>query len=155
MRRRLAQILAVFTSLAILMLSALFAHVQQRGLPPAPAAAPIASTPEDAPAVAPAQADADEEDIPPVGRLVDRGRQVYQELRCSSCHSIAGSGNRRNPLDGVGSRLTRELLRRWIVDPRSIDPKVWKPSYENLSNTDLDALVEYLTVLTDSDDDRK
>lgn len=154
MRRRFAQILAVFTSLAILILSALFASVQQRENPLTDVAAPSVATPGSCAAVTPAQTDAADEGVL-AGRLVDRGRQVYQELRCSSCHSIAGSGNRRNPLDAVGSRLSREMLRRWIVDPRSIDPKVWKPSYDNLPSTDLDALVEYLTTLVGSDGERQ
>lgn len=153
MRRRLAQILAVFTSLVILILSALFAYVQQRRLPAADAAAPSVSAPE--PEIGAAAAPATADDVVAGGGLLERGKLVYQEQRCSACHSIGGAGNRRNPLDGVGSRLDRDMLRRWIVDPRSIDPKVWKPPYNDLSSADLDALVEYLCTLIDSGEKRQ
>ena len=77
---------------------------------------------------------------------VAAGRRVYDREDCAMCHSIAGQGSRRHPLDGVGGRLGKADIRRWIVSPREMKPDVRKPSYE-ISPEDLDALVEYLAGL--------
>jgi len=78
---------------------------------------------------------------------IERGRQGYMEQRCKACHSIAGIGNKRHPLDDIGSRLTAEEIRKWIVAPREMDPKVRKMAYDKLPKTDLDALAAYLRSL--------
>lgn len=82
------------------------------------------------------------------GTIVERARQVYEREGCPMCHSIAGKGNRRNPLDGVGSRLSREEIRKWIVSPQEMKPGVKKKNYE-LSEPDLEALIAYLHRLTE------
>ena len=33
--------------------------------------------------------------------------KVYEQQKCSVCHSIEGKGNKKGPLDGVGSKLGR------------------------------------------------
>ena len=78
---------------------------------------------------------------------LERGKRVFVEQRCQACHAVAGQGNRRYPLDGVGSRLDAKALRTWIVAPQEMDPKVRKPAYDDVSATDLDALVAYLASL--------
>lgn len=76
-----------------------------------------------------------------------RGAEVYRELKCQACHSIAGVGNKRYPLDGVGTKLTEEQIRKWIVAPREMNPKVSKKANDKLPKADLDALVAYLKSL--------
>src|SRR5690606_16194819 len=44
-----------------------------------------------------------------------RGRTVYNDQGCATCHSIAGAGNPRYPLDGVGTRWELEEIRAWIT----------------------------------------
>jgi mono/diheme cytochrome c family protein len=78
---------------------------------------------------------------------IARGVQVFREQKCQSCHSIAGEGSTRYPLDGVGAKLKVEDVRKWIVTPREMDPKVRKPSYEKLPKEEVDALVAYLMTL--------
>jgi len=78
---------------------------------------------------------------------IERGQRVYAEQRCAACHAIAGKGNRRYPLDGVGAKLDASALRTWIVAPTKMKPKVKKPSYDALPAADLDALVAYLESL--------
>lgn len=78
---------------------------------------------------------------------VKRGVTVYREQRCQVCHSIAGVGNKRYPLDGVGDRLTDDEIRTWIVAPRKMNPKVAKKPYDKLPTADVDALVAYLKTL--------
>ena len=78
---------------------------------------------------------------------VTRGADVYREQKCQACHSIAGVGNKRYPLDGVGARRTEEEIRKWIVAPREMNPTVSKRAYDRLPKADLEALVAYLKSL--------
>jgi putative heme-binding domain-containing protein len=65
------------------------------------------------------------------GRSLDRGKQLFQTLACSSCHRLAGSGGLLGPdLTDVVKRLSqkepnvRAALLREVVDPsKVIDPK--------------------------------
>jgi mono/diheme cytochrome c family protein len=82
-----------------------------------------------------------------------RGEVVYEEQKCALCHSIAGKGNPRGSLDGVGTKLSAEDIKQWIVNPREMTAKTKadrKPpmkAYPNLSPADVDALVAYLQTL--------
>ena len=46
-----------------------------------------------------------------------KGQAVYAAQKCSVCHSIKGKGNKANPLDGVGTKLSAEDIRKWITNP--------------------------------------
>jgi mono/diheme cytochrome c family protein len=81
-----------------------------------------------------------------------RGAEVYGSQKCALCHSVAGKGNPRGALDDVGSRLTPDELRMWIVDATGMTEKTKaarKPVMRNykLSNEDLAALLAYLESL--------
>jgi mono/diheme cytochrome c family protein len=82
-----------------------------------------------------------------------RGEKVYAGQKCAVCHSIAGKGNPKGPLDDVGSRLTAEEIRLWMVNPAEMTKKTnaqRKPpmrAYPNLPQEDLDALVAYMLSL--------
>jgi hypothetical protein len=56
-------------------------------------------------------------------------------------------GSRRYPLDGVGSKLSADDIRTWIVAPREMNPKVSKRAFDSLSPPDLEALVAYVSSL--------
>ena len=43
--------------------------------------------------------------------------------KCSVCHAVAGKGNKANPLDGVGAKLSAADIRAWIVDPVAMAAK--------------------------------
>ena len=85
---------------------------------------------------------------------IERGRHVYERLKCATCHQIAKKGNSRFPLDGVASRLSADDLRRWITDtarmedalPRMPAVRMSATKYR-LSAADLDGLVAYLGTL--------
>jgi cytochrome c1 len=81
--------------------------------------------------------------------LAARGREVFRSVGCTGCHSAEGVGRDRLPLDGVGSRLSADTLRAWVVDPRSVDPSARKPAYDDLPEEDVDALVAYMESLTE------
>jgi len=82
-----------------------------------------------------------------------RGEKVYAEQKCAVCHSIAGKGNPKGPLDDIGSRLSAEEIRLWIVDPAAMTAKTKaarKPpmrAYPSLAKDDLAALVAYMQSL--------
>lgn len=82
------------------------------------------------------------------------GRTLFEEQGCMRCHSIAGRGSPRNPLDGVGSRLGRQALRDWVTGQgeaqQELGPKVVevKQRYAQLPAPQLEALVSYLAGLT-------
>ena len=83
---------------------------------------------------------------------IAHGAKVYAAQKCMICHSIAGAGNKKLPLDGVGTKLTTEQIREWTVDPMAAAKKVnstVKPVMKayKLAPDDLDALVAYLKSL--------
>ncbi len=82
------------------------------------------------------------------------GQQVYGAQKCQMCHSIGGTGNKQNPLDGVAAKLSADDLRKWIVDPAAMTASTKstkKPpmpaKYAKLPAADLDGLVAYLQTL--------
>lgn len=84
---------------------------------------------------------------------IERGIKVYADQKCSACHSIAGKGNQKGALDDVGSRLTADEIRAWVVNPAEMMKKTKaerKPpmrAYPNLAKEDLDAVVAYVASL--------
>jgi mono/diheme cytochrome c family protein len=83
-----------------------------------------------------------------------KGAKVYADQKCSNCHSIAGAGNAKGSLDGVGSKLTADELRQWIVEPVAMTAKTKAPrkpampaKYGSLPTGDVDSLVAYLASL--------
>lgn len=84
---------------------------------------------------------------------IERGMKVYTDQKCAVCHSIGGKGNPKGALDDVGSRLTADEIRAWMVNPAEMTKKTKaerKPpmrAYPNLAKEDLDALVAYMVSL--------
>ncbi len=81
-----------------------------------------------------------------------KGEKVFTDQKCSLCHSIGGHGNAKGPLDGVGSKLTADEIRQWIVDAKGMTAKTKatrKPEMKQytLAKDDVDALVAYLSSL--------
>jgi len=87
---------------------------------------------------------------------MDQGQKVYMAQKCSVCHAIAGVGNKRGALDGVGSKLSADEIRQWIVNAPEMTAKAKaerKPvmkAYPNMPKDELDALVAYLQSLRKS-----
>src|SRR5262249_49432670 len=48
---------------------------------------------------------------------VKKGMQVFAAQKCSKCQSIGGKGNAKGKMDDVGSKLTPEEMKEWILDP--------------------------------------
>jgi mono/diheme cytochrome c family protein len=83
---------------------------------------------------------------------VAKGQQLFADQKCTLCHSIAGKGNAKGPLDSVGSKLTADEIRAWITDAKGMTVKTKatrKPEMKGytLPKDDVDALVAYLSTL--------
>lgn len=90
---------------------------------------------------------------------VSRGRRLFGEAGCATCHRIAGTpaqGLSGPDLTHVGSRRslgagilpnTRATLIGWIGDSQSIKPNNRMPAYRSLAAQDLHALAAYLESL--------
>ena len=85
---------------------------------------------------------------------IKRGQEVYTAQKCQLCHAIAGKGNKNNPLDGAGAKLSAADTREWITHPTEMTAKIRstkKPpmpaKYASLPAADLDALVAYVQSL--------
>lgn len=83
-----------------------------------------------------------------------KGKTVYAAQKCSVCHMAEGAGNKNNPLDGVGTKLSAADIRAWIVTPTQMTAKTKstkKPPmpdrYSKLPAADIDALVAYMVSL--------
>ena len=83
-----------------------------------------------------------------------QGESVYNAQKCSVCHAIAGKGNKANPLDKVGAKLSAADTRAWIVDPVAMTAKTGsakKPpmpkKWASLPAAELDSLVAYMQSL--------
>ena len=86
--------------------------------------------------------------------MVEKGKALYAAQKCSMCHMIEGKGNKVSPLDGVGTKLTADQIREWIVAPKAATAKAKstkKPlmpeKYSKLAPAEIDALVAYMQSL--------
>lgn len=84
---------------------------------------------------------------------IEAGKQVYQQQNCSRCHSIAGEGNPRNPLDNIGEKRSAEELRDYITGADRLQKIIserslkLKQQYRLLPVDELDALIVYMQSL--------
>ena len=81
-----------------------------------------------------------------------QGEKVFAEQKCGLCHSIAGKGNPKGPLDEAVGKLSTADIRAWITDANGMTAKTKatrKPVMKayTLAKPDADALVAYLTTL--------
>jgi mono/diheme cytochrome c family protein len=101
----------------------------------------------------PAFAQDTKKDAPLDPKLVQRGEQVYAEQKCSMCHSVQGKGNKAGALDDVGTRLSEEDIRQWMINPRVMTEKAKStrkplmPAYTKLPKEDLEAVIAYMRSL--------
>ncbi len=87
----------------------------------------------------------------------DAGKKVYETRKCGTCHMVAGKGNIRFSLDGVGVKLSATDLRRWLTDTAEMEaalprqPAVrmseWMTTNRKINDRDRDLLVSYLATL--------
>src|SRR5436190_321660 len=76
---------------------------------------------------------------------IDKGMKVFTDQKCSMCHSVAGKGNPKGPLEEGVAKLSAEDVHEWLVNPEAMRQKTGadrKPAMKNfaaLPKDDLDA----------------
>ena len=84
---------------------------------------------------------------------VEKGMAVFTAQKCSLCHSVAGKGNAKGPLEEGVQTLSAADIHQWLVNPQEMSEKAKaarKPAmkaFATLPKDDLDALVAYLVSL--------
>jgi len=84
---------------------------------------------------------------------VAAGAKLFEAQKCSVCHAVAGKGNVKHPLDGAGTRVSADMIRMWLTDPKGAEAKAGKKamppmkSFATLPPADIDALVAYVQSL--------
>jgi mono/diheme cytochrome c family protein len=147
MRQLFAWLVCLLTIGLVVGLSLRFASAHNpAGAPPTPQVVHRTTEQTRSPAAEPAP-------TPPAAPSLvarEQGRAVYERENCATCHAIAGSGNPRLPLDGIGKRLTPLEIRAWITGTGPAAAALpagtlrRKQRYQALSDVDLKALVDYL-----------
>ena len=86
--------------------------------------------------------------------LAKKGEMLYGAQKCQTCHAISGKGNKNNPLDGVGTKLSAAEIREWIVNPvemtkktKSTKKPLMPAKYSKLAAAEIDSLVAYMQSL--------
>ncbi len=87
---------------------------------------------------------------------VAAGMKAFTAQKCSTCHAIAGKGNKSSPLDGVGGKLSQADIHTWLTDPATMEAKMTKKpamsmagwlKTHKLKDADVDALTAYMMSL--------
>ena len=83
---------------------------------------------------------------------VTKGKQLFTEQKCTLCHSVGDTGNKKGPLDDVGSTLAPADIKLWLTDTKAQIAKhkpTRKPEMKTytLAAVDVDAIVAYLSTL--------
>ncbi|GAB4364853.1 MAG: hypothetical protein Kow00128_06910 [Deltaproteobacteria bacterium] len=66
-----------------------------------------------------------------VSGSAERGRQLFNESRCVTCHAVEGKGGDIGPdLAKVGSKLRPGWLMRWLRNPQQVMPETRMPAYD-------------------------
>ncbi|MFV2063604.1 MAG: cytochrome b N-terminal domain-containing protein, partial [Chloroflexota bacterium] len=74
-----------------------------------------------------------------------RGLDVFNANSCAACHSVRGSGGSQGPdMSRAGARWSESRIREAIITPEDIEEM---PAFDQLSQQQLDDLVEYLMSL--------
>ena len=140
MRELLAKWMAALTGLLVCILAVLFALIQNQDQKTAGSPSMVNESFSEEGKEMPSRPVRDKIDL-------ELGRTIYLILKCGTCHSVAGEGNLRNPLDGAGKRLDEEEIRHWVLAPGDFDPDIRKPDYSYLSRDQLYLLVNYIQSL--------
>lgn len=145
MRKQLARTLAISTGIVVLLFSVAFAVVMN----PAEdsASGNTVATVATAATAATAAPGGDR------AARIARGRAVFEAQDCMRCHSVAGQGSRRSPLDDVAEHLDAAAVRDWILGTEAVADELSpsalraKRAYQTLPDSDIEAMVEYLLSL--------
>lgn len=78
------------------------------------------------------------------------GQSIFETQHCGTCHSFAGAGNPRLPLDGIGQKMTDEEIQDWITGSGPATNKLSalimkrKQGYREMPEEQMRLLIAYL-----------
>lgn len=88
------------------------------------------------------------QEIVPDAPILNRGRKLIEEFNCAACHEIPYAGKSYVvPLDGVGVRMERAQLYRWLLNPRAVTASTEMPDFRFSPEQAID-LTDYLLTFT-------
>ena len=80
--------------------------------------------------------------------LEEKGAVTFREEGCYGCHTIGKFGTPIGPdLSYVGTKFSRDYLRRWLADPEAQRPNAHMPKLE-LTPEQINALAAFLATRT-------
>jgi sulfur oxidation c-type cytochrome SoxX len=87
---------------------------------------------------------------PPVSPGVTLGKQVFDSVGCLGCHMVNGQGGKAGPdLSNIANAgYSRQWFQTQIRDPKAHDPQTAMPAFNNLSDQQVNDLVDYLETLS-------
>lgn len=92
-----------------------------------------------------------ERDVPDAP-VLNEGRKILEESNCAACHKIGGLQKLWvPPLDGIGSKVNRSWLVRWLKNPKQYLPATKMPNFF-FSDSDADNLADFLMSFSASTD---
>ncbi len=84
----------------------------------------------------------------PDSPILNAGRRMMEKYSCAACHDLPGiAKNYIVPLDGVGVRIERIQLYRWLSSPRRVKPTTRMPEFLFSKEQSAD-LTDYLLSFT-------
>ncbi len=79
---------------------------------------------------------------------ISKGKLLFAQLHCDSCHSINGVGGQVGPpLDKEADKRTREWLIAHFKDPQKMSPGSIMPKFNYLTKGQMDELTDYMQSL--------
>ncbi|MGB2867864.1 MAG: c-type cytochrome [Bacteroidota bacterium] len=85
----------------------------------------------------------------PQAPILNLGRRLIVESNCVGCHKIEGYQKQWVPsLDGIGSKVNKPWLVRWLKDPKAYFAKTRMPNFL-LSEEETEILADFLMTFTD------
>jgi mono/diheme cytochrome c family protein len=92
-----------------------------------------------------------QKDIVPINTnspLAQAAAQVFHGPSCAGCHYLAGIwGHSGVALDFAGVKYDADTLRRYIRNPKSLNPHALMPPQDKISDADIDRIVNFLVGL--------
>lgn len=84
----------------------------------------------------------------PEAPVLNEGRKLIQESNCVACHRIEGYTKQWAPsLNGIGSKVNRAWLVRWLKNPKQYFPDTRMPNFM-LNDSDASDLADFLMTFT-------
>lgn len=98
--------------------------------------------------------DLDDDELAEMFDLVDRGKAVWGNARCTICHTVYGPGGKLVggfvdlrvggiDLQIAATKLKRDWLYRWLEEPKAYFPETLMPRFR-FTDAEVKALVEYI-----------